>query len=1267
MARPTDQSGQGLPEGTVTFLFTDIEGSTQLLHRLGQQYVTLLADHHRILREIFAQWHGREVDTEGDAFFVSFARATEAVAAVVEAQRALTGHAWPEGVSVRVRMGLHTGEPWTAQAGYVGMDVHRAARIAHVGYGGQALLSETTAPLVLDELPEGVSLLDLGRHRLKDMKRPERIRQLVIEGLPSEFPPLKSLGVVETAGSGPWEPIKPPAFLQEPGDEVREPVFVGRERELSWLDNQLSLVLQGQGGVAFVSGDAGSGKSTLLNAFARQASAANPDMLVAWGACNAFSGRGDPYLPFRDVLSSLTGDVERSWTAGSLTTGQARALWSVISLAIQGLLDHAPDLLDTMVPLAPLLARAESAFPPGHPVLSGLAERASKESLAGDLEQPQLFEQAVELLHHLARERPLLIILDDLQWADGGSVALLFHLGRRLAGGRILVLGAYRQEEVTVEAKHPLRSLLDEFRRAFGDVWLDLNQAPGRAFVDALVDSEANRLDEGFRETLFQRTGGHPLFTVELLRDMQERGDLVKDEGGAWTVGPELDWEALPARVEGAIEARIGRLEEELRDILAVAAVEGEAFTAQVVARVQEIQERQLLRILSRELQKRYKLVQEERSERTGRQMINRYRFVHHVFQRYIYNGLTSAERQLLHSEVGAILETLFEDKNDEMIVQLARHFDEAGESEKAAGYLLAAGDRARSLYANQEAIAHYQRALEHFRQLGDDERLARTWMRLGLTYHNAFYYRRSRQAYDQGFAVWQRVSLAPQERGSEVNLRLWQSTPESLDPPFTNDTISGYWVRQLFSGLVEISDEMVVVPDVARRWEIRNGGLTYIFHLRQDAKWSDGQPVTAGDFILAWRRMLDPRTSDRLAERLFDVKGAKSFHQGGLSDESQLGLRALDDITLMVELEQPASYFLHLLATESTFPVPQHMVEKLGDRWAEPESIVTNGPFMIESWSPDELVRLARNPYYYGAYGGNVSQVEVSLRDFTDLLEKAMDPYARGDVDILEATWILSDSFRSVLKRYGEYYVSIPELTTVGIAFNQQLPPLDDIRVRRALAMAIDQEHFVRVFLQDQAAPALGGWIPHGLPGHSPDIGLHHDPATAWRLLVEAGYPEGRSFPPLDMVWFESPINRKAGNYISQVWRDQLGINISPMYIPFSEWMDLLERPDRPAIIMKGWAADFPDPDNFLRTGLHEILRTNRRVLEKIEAARILTDQGERLTLYQEADKILIEEALIVPLAYNLGHFFISPRVRKFPLTQRWRDIIVDPDRGED
>lgn len=250
-----------LPEGTVTFLFTDIEGSTQLLHRLRDKYAILLADHHRILRDAFANWDGHEVDTQGDAFFVAFSRATQAVGAAAEAQRKLAEHVWLERVVVRVRMGIHTGESWTGSEGYVGMDVHRAARIAHVGNGGQVLLSETTTALVRDELPPGINLLDLGRHLLKDIHRPEHIHQLVIEGLPAEFPPLTSLEVL------PLESARPPRKVSacpyrglSAFQESDAQFYFGRETFIDALEHAVRTKKL----VAVIVGSSGSGKSSAL-------------------------------------------------------------------------------------------------------------------------------------------------------------------------------------------------------------------------------------------------------------------------------------------------------------------------------------------------------------------------------------------------------------------------------------------------------------------------------------------------------------------------------------------------------------------------------------------------------------------------------------------------------------------------------------------------------------------------------------------------------------------------------------------------------------------------------------------------------------------------------------------------------------------------------------------------------------------------------------------------------------------------------------------
>jgi class 3 adenylate cyclase len=177
--------------GTVTFVFTDIEGSTKLLERLGERYADALAEHRRLIRDAFTARGGQEIDTQGDAFFYCFERARDAVAAAVAGQRSLAANEWPDGTALRVRMSLHTGEPIVGEEGYIGIDVHRAARICSAGHGGQVLLSATTAALVSGAMPEGVSKLDLGQVRLKDMEEPEHVTQLLIDGLPQSFPPLR--------------------------------------------------------------------------------------------------------------------------------------------------------------------------------------------------------------------------------------------------------------------------------------------------------------------------------------------------------------------------------------------------------------------------------------------------------------------------------------------------------------------------------------------------------------------------------------------------------------------------------------------------------------------------------------------------------------------------------------------------------------------------------------------------------------------------------------------------------------------------------------------------------------------------------------------------------------------------------------------------------------------------------------------------------------------------------------------------------------------
>ncbi len=511
---------------------------------------------------------------------------------------------------------------------------------------------------------------------------------------------------------------------------AERPILVAREGELEQLDRFLDRALAGQGLVCFVTGEAGSGKTALLAEFALRAQERHRDLIVAIGQGDAQTGACDPYLPFREMLGQLTGDVDAKLAEGAISQENATRLRKLLSLSGEALLEVGPDLIGIFVPGAGLVTRL-GAFAVGKAGWLDKLERRAKQSAegavpgGGGIEQAQIFEQYANVLNALAAKRPLLLVLDDLQWADAASLELLFRLGRRIGGSRILLVGTYRPEEVALGRpstssgqveRHPLEKVLAEFKRTYGDVWLDLDrarEAEGQRFVDALLDTEPNGLGEAFRRALCHHTGGHPLFTIELLRAMQERGDLVRDAQARWVEGPSLDWGALPARVDGVLEERLGRLEGALQQALEVASVEGEDFTAEVVARVQAADARTLIRRLSGELDRRHRLVSAQGTRRLEQQRLSLYRFMHNLLQTYLYNSLDGVERAYLHEDVGSALEELYGEGADEIAVQLAWHFAEAGVAEKAIPYLQRAGEQAAARFANDEAVAYFSRALE--------------------------------------------------------------------------------------------------------------------------------------------------------------------------------------------------------------------------------------------------------------------------------------------------------------------------------------------------------------------------------------------------------------------------------------------------------------------------------------------------------------------------------------------------------------------------
>ena len=527
-----------------------------------------------------------------------------------------------------------------------------------------------------------------------------------------------------------------PAFVGDAAVPVSVPtaarVFVMREAELAQLQTQLTQALAGKTQVIFVTGEAGSGKSTLLQEFARRAQRRHPELVVAGGSCNAFSGAGDPYLPFRDAMVMLLGESDGPWA--SLGTTRILLYKALVPQIAQALVAYAPDVVDVLAPAHLLLQR--TAATPGAATSDWpgqLRQLISQQRARATYPAPkQLFEQIRLLLEGLAQQQPLLLLLDDLQWIDTASLNLLFHLGQRLTNSRLLIIGAFRPSEVhswrgrdeQSAEPHPLLLVRNELQRRFGTLEINLEQemaGEGRAFVDALLDTEPNGLDQRFREELFQRTKGYPLFTVELLRTMQERGDLAPDQQGVWQRAPKLNWATLPMRVEVVIEQRIQRLPVECQESLKVASVIGEEFAAEIVALVASEPPQPVIQRLSDLLVTRHRLLKSLGSRRLRTQRLSQYKFQHILFQNYLYALLDEGQRSYLHEAVGAVVETIYAEDPDLLAataVQLAHHFEKANLPAKSVPYLLLAGKRAMQLSAYETAIAHFEQGLAALPQL---------------------------------------------------------------------------------------------------------------------------------------------------------------------------------------------------------------------------------------------------------------------------------------------------------------------------------------------------------------------------------------------------------------------------------------------------------------------------------------------------------------------------------------------------------------------
>ncbi|MGB5932102.1 MAG: ABC transporter substrate-binding protein, partial [Anaerolineae bacterium] len=823
-----------------------------------------------------------------------------------------------------------------------------------------------------------------------------------------------------------------------------------------------------------ISGEPGIGKTRLVRELVTQAEVSGGQALVGL----SYEEGGTPYAPFRQMIREVLGNGFKDGL-------------DLPEFALADLLTLTPEL------------RPRYPDVPENPPLDPQAE------------QQRLFENLAIFHAALSHQAPLLLVLEDAHWADSGTLFLLRHLARHTRRHRVLVIATYR--EVELDEARPLNEVLLDLNRERLASRLKLARLGRAETGELLAVLFAEEIPPEFLDGIFRETEGNPFFIEEVCKALVESGELYY-EGGRWH-WPSMAELGIPQSVRVAIQSRVRRLPGDSQETLRLAAILGREFDFDTLAEASELDEDTLIEAL--ENAERAQLVEEVRAEEGVT-----FAFAHRLIPTTLVESLRTLERRRLHRRAAAAIVTL----RPENFEALAYHYNQAGDAEKATDYLLRAGDRARGLYAHQEAVGDYEQALEFLKEADDIERAARTVMKLGLTYHHAFDFKAARQAYEEGFILWQRVGevesadlLPPAPHG----LRVAVIEPPTVDPSLAVDLASQIVIEQLFSGLVERSPEMSVVPDVARSWEVLDGGRKYVFHLRDDVHWSDGAQVTAGDFEYAWKRGLNPATGWSLAGLLYDVKGARAFHQGEVSDPDSVGVRALDDVNLEVELEGPTGYFLHLLALG--YPLPRHIVEAHGASWTDLNNIVTNGPFRLTAWERGESMLLERNPAYHGRFTGNLQRVECSF--LTGQPAEILQMYENNSLEILDS--LPPAEMDRARQRYAGEYVSGPFPSTNYIGFDVKRPPFDDPRVRRAFTLATDRGTLADVILRGFVFPTTGGFVPPGIPGHSPGIGLPYDPDQARRLLAEAGYQGGRGFPTVEALATDTPLWASITEYL--------------------------------------------------------------------------------------------------------------------------------------
>jgi oligopeptide transport system substrate-binding protein len=474
-------------------------------------------------------------------------------------------------------------------------------------------------------------------------------------------------------------------------------------------------------------------------------------------------------------------------------------------------------------------------------------------------------------------------------------------------------------------------------------------------------------------------------------------------------------------------------------------------------------------------------------------------------------------------------------------------------------------------------------------------------------------------------------------------------SEPRSLDPGFITDTGAGFLVSNLFEGLVVWDPSGTEVrPGIAERWESSADGLVWTFHLRPDAIWSNGDPVTATDFVLSWRRVLDPARASDYAALLEPVKGAMALHEGVVVDPTLLGVEARDRSTLVVTLQHPTPWFAAIAAHYVLAPVNTRSLKRHGYAWTRPENIVVNGPFTLESQTPGEELVLVRNPYYHSADEVKLERVVAKIE--TDPA-RVLQMYETGEIQWTgHATGLLPlDRVRELSARPDAHSAS--KLATAWYVLNTQDGPLADARVRRALSLALDREALSGLIEPGGAVAA--GLVPPGIPDYVPVSALKHDPEEARRLLAEAGFPGGEGFPVLELAVDSRAVHERIAAQVVEGWKASLGIEVTVFTRDWPVHVETVQAGDF-EVGRGGWLGDYPDPATFLdifhsENALNTAGWSNETYDSLCEEAHRTEDAASRMRLLGQLERILMDESPVLPLFHFGEVTLLKPEVRGY------------------